>query len=74
MHLCVDGGCNLCRMVRVTTLPVSTNITYLGLDGGPLLRKDVFHETVDEIGQLRVFQHLGRDLEQPKVSLHESLV
>ena len=61
-------------MVQVTTLPVSTHIAYLGLDGGPLLCKDIFHETVNEIGQLRVFQCLGRDLEQPKVFLHESLV
>ena len=63
MHIAVDGSCNLYWMVQMTMPPVSMHIAYLGLDGRLLLCKDVFHETVDEIGQLRVFQCCGRDLE-----------
>lgn len=48
-------------------------ITYLGLDGGPLLCKDVLHEAVNVLRQLGIFQCVGRNLEQAKILLHEDL-
>ena len=74
MHLRTDGSCKLCRTVQVTMMPVSAHITYLGFHGGSLLRKGVFHETVSEIRQLRIFQSYGRNLEHRQIFLHESLV
>ena len=57
----------------MTMLVISVCVTYLGLDGGLLLCKDVLHEAVDVLGQLRIFQCLGWDLEQAKILLHEDL-